>query len=72
MDEFTEVYNVKNLFNEQGEIGMLLKALINRTQGKKEDDKKIRNYDKTANDHVWKTDNEQIQTTAFGRLFQSW
>jgi hypothetical protein len=41
-------------------------------QGKKEDDKKIRNYYKEANDHVWKTDNEQIKTARLGRMFQRW
>jgi hypothetical protein len=49
-----------------------LKVIINRLQGKKEDDKKLRNYYKEANDHVWKTDNEHIQTTRFGRMFQRW
>jgi hypothetical protein len=38
---------------------MLLKVIINGSQGKNEDDKKLRNYYKEANDHVWKTDNKQ-------------
>jgi hypothetical protein len=40
MDEFTDVYNGTDLLNQQEELETLLKVIINRKQGKKEDDKK--------------------------------
>ena len=51
MDEFTNVYNGTYLLNQQEELEMLLKVIINRMKGKKVI-KKLRNYYKEANDHV--------------------
>lgn len=67
MDEFTNVYNGTYLLNQQEELEMLLKVIINRMKGKKVI-KKLRNYYKEANDHVQKTDNEQIEITTLRRI----
>lgn len=40
MDEFNDVYDGTNLLNQQEKLEILLKVIINRTQGKKEDNKK--------------------------------
>jgi hypothetical protein len=69
MDEFTGVYNGTWLLNEQEQLEMLLKVITNRTKCKKEDNKKkLRNCYKEANDHVSRTDNEQIKTTRVRRI----